>query len=200
MPVPKSPGRPPNRRPFPPTSTPAASPPPAPPPRGAAQVPPAVAEPAENPLRQPPAPELPRRAPGRPRKGEGPKPSTPPEAATKAKRELPRDPDELNRALAGPRAEATGLVDVVDQLCGVLPPRLPLLAPERAGLTESIARVLYVYDLLFDPAWLLLFSALAIAAPRYVLYRRGVVDVGDKGRAAAAAVSAPPPAAPEAAA
>jgi hypothetical protein len=76
------------------------------------------------------------------------------------------------------RVEFESITELVDQLCSVLPPRLPLTPGERRALTDAGARVLYVHGGSIDPAWSLGLCLCAIAVPRLVLYRRGVVDVG----------------------
>ena len=135
-----------------------------------------VAEPTTpNPLRNPPAPELPRRRPGRPRKDElaaAPGPAeAPPVAAKPGKRELPSDPTALEAALASARVQFQPITELVGQLCAVLPPELPLAQTERDALTDAGARVLYVHGADIDPLWGLALCLAAIAIPRYLVYR-----------------------------
>jgi hypothetical protein len=83
--------------------------------------------------------------------------------------------------------EFEAITDLVDQLCSVLPPKLPLTSKERAALTHAGARVLYVHGGSLDPGWSLALCLAAIAGSRYALVKAGVADVGPKVREATAA-------------
>jgi hypothetical protein len=181
LPIP-GPGRPKNP-PKPPKNLPPEPPKPGspPPPVELAQPNPLKPEPPSPPspkpeaLRNPPPPEMPRRKVGRPSKVE--QAAREQAKAEEARRLLPSDPAELDRVLAPLKVEFSSITDLVDVLCSILPPKMAMRPEEREALTTAGARVLYVYGANVSPWWGLALVAGGISVPRYVLYKRGVLDV-----------------------
>lgn len=129
-----------------------------------------------NTLPPPPPPPVPeaKRKRGRP-PGSTSKPKDAAQLATTtapAAPVLPSDPAELDRVLAPYKVQATPYVVLVDSACTHLPPGMPLLPPEKDGLTQSIALVLHKYGGEVDPFIGLALMLAAIALPRYMIARQ----------------------------